>query len=460
MKLKSLYVKLLLSFLGVLFITFTLIVVLFVVTAGKSFKHHYYKQSIAKLSLFKQVVQEKVNQKPLTPIGDNSELNELLNTFSDLFDIEMWVTTEDKKVLIQTFISEVPIKDKELRGHVVLKGGIELYNLSRRQLKYYAQMPIEVDNKIDILHIYFSKEYERKPEPVFLIGLLCIGAVIAVLLLPLTRIITKRIKHLKDTALEFADGNLSCRTQIKGFDEIAKLGDSFNFMADKLETMIQGNKELVANISHELRSPLTRIRVSKELIQDKLDSDPSKDIKRYIKNIDQDIETLDDLIDKILKLSKMDFQEPAQSTEQIDLNLLLKDLENRYLPSLKQKKLMLQIDIIDSLIINADENIITSILSNLIDNAVKYTDEGGKIHITALKPETKTLNLIITNTYRKLDHEELEKLFEPFFRIEGNENPGSGLGLTIVKKQLKQCNGSIVAKNNKDGLTFTIQFSN
>ena len=460
MKLKSLYIKLLLSFLGVLFITFILIVVLFVVTAGRSFKYHYYKQSIAKLSLFKQVVQEKVNQKPLIPIKDNRELNEFLHTLSDLFDIEMWVTTADKKVLIKTFISEIPIRDIELRGHVVLKDGIELYHLSRRHLKYYAQIPIEVDNKIDILHIYLNKEYERKPEPVFLIGLLCIGAVIAILLLPLTRIITKRIKLLKNTALEFADGNLSCRTEIKGFDEIAKLGDSFNFMADKLEKMIQGNKELAANISHELRSPLTRIRVSKELLQDKLDADSSKDIKRYIQNIDQDIETLDELIDKILKLSKMDYQEHSLSLEQIDFNLLLKDLEKRYQPSIQQKALIFQMEIADSLILSADKNIITSILSNLFDNAVKYTKEGGAIHITAFEPQKEALNLSITNTYRELDSKELEKLFEPFYRIEGNKNPGSGLGLTIVKKQLKQCNGNIRAKNSKNGLTFEVEFSN
>ncbi|MCP3898815.1 MAG: HAMP domain-containing histidine kinase, partial [Desulfobacteraceae bacterium] len=451
----------LLSFLGVLFVSFALVLILFIATAGRSFKHHVNKQSIAKLLIFKKTVQEKVDQDPLTPIEENKEVSELLYTLSDLFDLEIWMTAPDKRVLLKTFSTPIiNIKTRKSNRLNVFKDGVKLYQLSRRHLKYYAQIPISVNQKINILHIHLNNEHERKPVVVFLIGLLCIGAVIAILLVPLTRIITKRISRLEKSALEFADGNLSCRTEIKGFDEIAKLGDSFNFMADKLETMIQGNKELAANISHELRSPLARIRVSKELIQDKLDSGSGKDIKRYINNIDQDIEILDDLIDKILKLSKMDFQEPTQSLEQIDLNMLLKDLEKRYLFSLKQKNLMLKSDITDLLMINADKNIITSILSNLIDNAVKYTDKGGAIHITALKSEAKILNLSITNTYRKLESEELEKLFEPFFRIEGNENPGSGLGLTIVKKQLKQFNGSIVAKNSKDGLTFEMLFSN
>ena len=459
MKLKSLYSKLLLSFLGVLFITIILILVLFIMTAGRSFKHQIDKQSIAKLVIFKNMIQEKVNQKPLIPIEQNNEINEMLHMLSDLFDIKIWVTSPDKTILIKTFSSPVNINLKDLEDYDVLQEGIKLYHLSRRHINYYAQLSIRVDKTINVIHIHLYTQQERKPEVTFLIGLLCIGVIIAILIVPLTKIITKRIKQLKQSALEFAHGNLSCRTQIKGRDEIAELGDAFNFMADKLEKMIQGNKELTANISHELRSPLTRIRVSKELIQDKLDANLSKAIKRYLHNIDQDIESLDDLIDKILKLSKMDFQESALILEQIDFNLLLKDLEKRYQPLLEQKNLALKMDIMSSLILNADKNVLTSILANLIDNAIKYTEESGKIHITAFKPKKGGITFTITNTYRQLDSAEIEKLFEPFFRIEGNKTPGSGLGLTIIKKQLKQCNGRIVAKNSEKGLTFEVEFS-
>ena len=285
----------------------------------------------------------------------------------------------------------------------------------------------------------------------------------------------EKVQQLNQSALEFADGNLSCRTDIKGCDEIAKLGNSFNFMADKLEKLIQGNKELTANISHELRGPLTRIRVSKELIQDRIDQDRidqdrieqgrldpthDKDIKRYVQNIDQDIDILDDLIDKILKLSKMDVQESLLSVEQIDIKMLMIDLEKKYKPSLKQKNLALKTNYNSPIILNADKNIITSILSNIFDNAVKYAKKKGSIHITAFKSEDDILTFSITNTYRKLDPLELEKLFEPFYRIKNNKNPGSGLGLCIVKKQLKLCNGNIIAKNSQTGLTFEVQFSN
>ena len=465
MKFKSLYIKLLLSFLGVLFITEILILGLFIATAGRSFRHHIDRQSIAKLLIFKEMIQEKVNKERLIPLAQNNEIKKLLYTFSDLLNVKIWVTAPDKTILIKTFTTPIDIEEKTLKKPDVLKDGIKFYHLSRRHIKYYAQIPIEADNEINTLHIHLHTEHEKKPEAIFLFGLLSIGIIIALLIVPLARIITKRIKQLNQSALEFADGNLGCRTDIKGCDEIAKLGNSFNFMADKLEKMIQGNKELTANISHELRSPLTRIMVSKELIQNRIDQDRidqigDKDIKRYVQNIDQDIAILNDLIDKILKLAKMDIQESPLSEEQLDFHLLLTDLEKKYELSLKQKNLTLQANHNSPLILNADKNIVTSILSNLLDNAVKYTKEKGIIHTTAFKPKDDILIFTITNTYRELSSQELERLFEPFCRIEKNKNAGSGLGLTIVKKQLKLCNGDIIAKNSKTGLRFEVQFSN
>jgi len=465
MKIKSLYAKLLLSFLGVLFITEILILGLFVATAGRSFKHYIDRQSIAKLLIFKEVVQEKINHSPLIPLSQNAEIKKLLFTFADLFNVKIWVTAPDNTIIIKTFSTPIDIKIKKLEEYDVLKDGIKLYHLSRRRLSYYAQIPVEMSTESYILHAQFYREHERKPEAVFLFGLLSIGIIIAILIVPLARVITNRIKQLNKAALEFADGNLKCRTNVKGRDEIAGLANSFNFMAEKLEKIIQGNKEFTANISHELRSPLTRIRVSKELIQDKLDSyklDPieANPIKRYVQNIDQDIDTLDKLIDKILKLSKMDIQQISVTIEPLDFTSLLTGIEKKYEPLLKQKNLILKKNINAPLIFNMDKNIVMAVLSNLFDNAIKYTKQNGIIKLAALKTKEDILTFKITNTYRELDARELKKLFEPFQRIETNQNPGSGLGLTIVKRQLAQCKGNVFAKNSTAGLEFEVQFSN
>ena len=458
MKFKSLYTKLLLSFLCILFITIILSLLLFIGTAGRSFRNTLDNQSFGKLKIFQAMIQEKIEQMPGIPLNENKEVKNLLHSFSDLFNLKIWVTSWDDTLLLKTFSTPGDIPVEKKKKYSVMRDGINLYYLSRRHISYYATLPLKTGNTISTLHIYLFAEHSDKPEALFHLGLLSIGIIIAVLIVPLTKIITNRIKQLNQSALEFADGNLDQRIAIKGHDEIAELGNSFNFMADKLEKMIRGNKELTANISHELRSPLTRIRVSNEMLQDRLEPDGDGDIRRYVKNIDQEIQILDTLIQKILMISKLDLQESALSIEPLDFHLMIKDLEKKFALSLEQKKLTLVKNTTGSLILNMDKTRIATILSNLMDNAVKYTDETGAIEIRALKPTENSLIFSITNTCRSLDPLELEKIFEPFFRIASSQNPGSGLGLAIVKKLVNQCKGRITAKNSKTGLTFEIRF--
>ncbi len=105
-----------------------------------------------------------------------------------------------------------------------------------------------------------------------------------------------------------------------------------------------------------------------------------------------------------------------------------------------------------------DKTRVATILLNLLDNAVKYTDETGTLQIKAIKPDENILVFSITNTFRLLKALALERIFEPFFRIEAGQNPGSGMGLSIVKKLVTQCHSHIAAKNSETRLTFEIRF--
>ncbi len=457
MNFKSLYVKILLSFLGLLFIAGILILTLFIVTAGKTFKNHLNRQSVAKLSILKTIIQEKADQMPGTALNLNSEITEMLGTFSDLFDVKIWLSDPNGDVFFQNAPPPAVIRKWQSSRPDVIKDGIKLYHLSRAHFSFYAQIPVTQNRKVLTLHILLEKRHVKKPEAIFLLGLLTIGLIIAILVVPLSRFITKRLKTLNQSALEFADGNLSCRTDIKGKDEIARLSESFNFMADRLEKMISNNQELTANISHELRSPLTRIRVSKELLQDKIQATEDAALHRHVAHIDQEIDVLDDLINKILKLSKIDLQTVPQLREPLDLGRILSDLTEQFSPLLDKKGLDLEVDVQAGLEFKADKALVASILSNLLDNAVKYTPEKGRILIHAAQLDTGRICFSITNPCRRLDETELEHIFDPFFRLKGTAGTGSGLGLTIVKKQVKQCIGSIQAKNSPVGLCFEVQ---
>ncbi len=463
MKIKRLYLKILLSFFGILFITLALILILFITIGGRSFRNYLDKNAFPKLQIFQEIVQEKIDDHPSLPIEQNSDLKKQLETFSNLFDIKIWISDPEKGILMKSFTESVNIPPKGFHRQIYHQNGITLYHFIRKWAQYYAIVPIKARGTELRLHLYYSTQHQDRPKALFFFGILIIGGVVALLTIPLARRITQQVNLLNLSALEFANGNLSCRTNIKGYDEIAKLGHSFNFMADKLEKLIQGNKDLTANVSHELRSPLTRIRVSKELIIDKLDRlDQERartDIHRYIQNMEADIQSLDTLIDQILKLSKIDYQESPLSLESFDFKDFLTGELKQYHSRLRQKNIRLEQDIPAQVRVRQDKSVLKSVLSNLLDNALKYTPENGKILICTQPVPGKELVFTVTNSFFSLDDKELEMIFNPFYRTLGNTAPGSGLGLTIARKQLKRSKGQITARNTRGGLTFEISLS-
>lgn len=461
MRIKRLYLKILLSFLMVLFVTLTLILILFTTLGGRSFRDYLDKKAFPKLEIFQEMVQEKIDTHPLLPLARNPDLRKQLDTFSSLFDLKIWISDPEKGIQIKTFKAPVNIAQKGFQRQIHHQNGITLYHFIRKRNQYYAILPIKEGNNELRLHLYYDTRNPDWPEGIFFVGILIIGGLVALLIIPLARRITRRVNQLNRSALEFANGNLSCRTDIKGHDEIAKLGHSFNFMADKMEKMIQGSKELSANVSHELRSPLTRIRVSKELIFDKinkLDKEGAKeDIHRYIQNMESDIQSLDTLIDQVLKLSKIDYQESELTLESFNFKDFLDKALNQYHSLLHQKNIGIAHKFPGSVQINQDRSVLKSILSNLLDNAVKYTPNNGTILIEPLPGPGKGLVFTVANTCPPLDEKELKMIFKPFYRTRGNTAPGSGLGLTIVRKQVKRCKGQIIARNSEKGLTFEIR---
>lgn len=458
MKFNSLYKGLLFSFFSILLISLLLTLLLFVATAGRSWRSQVKTTYVERLKNFQGLIQEKLDKTPGQPIGQNEDVIQLFNVLNNMFGLGIWVTGPDGDLVFKTVQSSVGIAPEKMRQCDLVEEGIKLYYLPWRHKAYYAQFPLKSANALNTVHVHFPAERPDRAAMIFIVGLICIGMLIAILIIPLAKMITKRIVSLNQAALEFAGGNLDRRISCLGKDEIAELGNSFNFMADKLEKMIQGHKELTANLSHELRSPLARIRVANELVREHLGQQEQAGIARYLCGIEQEIAILDELIESILKLSKLDIQDTAPTYEQFDFKQVVDVLREQYRPWLEQKKLVCKGTIADGLVLNSDKNKITTMLSNLMDNAVKYTDESGTIEIQAHRPSPERLVFSISNTFRPLSDKELSNLFQPFFRIDKRNNPGSGLGLSIVKKLAQQCRADILVSNSPSGLCFEVRF--
>jgi two-component system sensor histidine kinase CpxA len=263
MKLSKLYIKIFLSFLLVLIVTFVLIFAIFVIAAGRDFHSRMGQYVRAHVLITKELVEDKIKSNPGLPVSENEDLRNVIVRLGQAYSSKVWLTDADGKPLMKSFSGDIPETLSDFRWKRV-KGSMdfELYRRMKRGWQWYAIISTQFqEGQTGRLHLFFERREKEHPEG-FGLGLIIIGIVIALLVLPISRYITKRVKGLSDSASRIAEGDLSHRATVKGKDEIGELGRTFNRMAAKLERMIEGGKELTANVSHELRTPLARIRVA------------------------------------------------------------------------------------------------------------------------------------------------------------------------------------------------------
>jgi two-component system sensor histidine kinase CpxA len=460
MKLSKLYIKIFLSFLLVLVVTFILIFAIFVIAAGRDFHSRMGHYVRAHVLITKELVEDKINSNPGVPVSENEDLRKVIGRVGQAYSSKVWLTGADGKPLMKSFSGDIPKTLSDFRWKRVKESkNFELYRRMKRGWQWYAIIPTRFqEGQTGRLHLFFERREKEHPEG-FGLGLIIIGIVVALLVLPISRYITKRVKGLSESAARIAEGDLSHRATVKGKDEIGELGRTFNRMAAKLERMIEGGKELTANVSHELRTPLARIRVAEELLREKLEKLEkldNKDLDRHLDGIREDIEELDGLIGQILDLSKMDLHDAPLNLEIIDPSELINDLLERLENSIKRKGLNLTSELSFDPPFIADKAALRTALSNVLDNAVKFTPEKGDLSVK-MRSENGWLNISVTNSSEPLSEEDLERIFEPFYRTEKTPKTGTGLGLAITKKIIERHGGNIKAVNTEEGLQIQVK---
>jgi two-component system sensor histidine kinase CpxA len=460
MKLSKLYIKIFLSFLLVLIVTLVLIFAIFVIAAGRDFHSRMGHYVRAHVLITKELVEDKIKSNPGVPVSQNEDLRKVIGRLGRAYSSKVWLTGADGKPLMKSFSGDIPKTLSDFRWKRVKESrNFELYRRMKRGWQWYAIIPTRIqEGQMGRLHLFFERPEKEHPEG-FGLALIIIGIVIALLVLPISRYITKRVKGLSESASRIAEGDLSHRATVKGKDEIGELGRTFNRMAAKLERMIQGGKELTANVSHELRTPLARIRVAEELLREKLEKLEkldNQDLDRYMDDIREDIEELDGLIGQILDLSKMDLHDAPLNLEILDPSELINELLGRLENTIKRRGLNLTRELSFEPPFIADKGALRTALSNILENAVKFSPEKGDLSVK-MRSENGWLHISVTNSSDPMSEEDLDRIFEPFYRTEKALKKGSGLGLAITKKIVERHAGDIKAVNTEQGLQIQIK---
>ena len=212
------------------------------------------------------------------------------------------------------------------------------------------------------------------PHGAFAGGLALIGGLMALLAWPVSLHITKPLESLEASALRIAGGDLSARAEVTGRHFIGKeLGTAFDIMAQTVERMIRGGKELTANISHELRSPLTRIRIAGECLKEALDRKDSEDAQEMLHAMWENFEEADRMIGRILEFSKADLHEPITMVEEVNPTNIVEQLARTLTPFARSKRIEMELDLDPAVRVAGNEEWLKSAVKNLLENALRYT---------------------------------------------------------------------------------------
>lgn len=341
--------------------------------------------------------------------------NQLIDKSPNLKGILLKLYDKDKdNVLVDTYLNNKPIRqiqvplvdDNKIIGHVIVAMSLDDATMILTNLK-------------NILLIAF---------PLILVVLFLIARLIA------GRSI-KPVTSIIETSSTITRDNLSSRIQLpNNKDELYTLSETINNLLDRIENAIKREKQFTSDASHELRTPLAVIKGTMEVLIRK-----PREKQEYEEKINfciREVDRLNNLVDQLLLLARFENQKQNIRNEQVYLNSLLLDTIARFSDKIKGKELHIKTNFNDDFYIKSDTYLVSIILSNILSNAIKYSNKNGQIDIE-LKKDKESVYCSISDNGIGIVAEDLEKIFNSFYRSDVSNHPeikGTGLGLSIVKR--------------------------
>jgi len=278
--------------------------------------------------------------------------------------------------------------------------------------------------------------------------------------------LSEEARAIRDSVHRFARGNLDERVHDDSPDEIGQLADSFNRMADtivenvdELKHVDQQRRELVANVSHDLRSPLSSMQGYLETIVIKDDVLSREERQRYLDTILRNTRSLGRMVGELFELSKLDAHQVRPDIEPFSVAELIQDLVLQLRPRAAERGVRLEADLparID--LVAGDVGLIERVLVNLIENAIEFTPEEGSIRVTPA-PKNGLLRVSVQDTGTGIPADELPFIFDRFYKVDksrSKERGGAGLGLAIAQRIVELHDSRLVVRSREgEGTTFS-----
>ena len=265
------------------------------------------------------------------------------------------------------------------------------------------------------------------------------------------------VEAVTRTARKISGGSLQERVPAKpGGDEIDQLATTFNEMLDRIQTLLSEIKQMSDNIAHDLRSPIARMRGLAEMTL--TSAKAPNDYENMAASTVEECDRLLDMINTMLLISKTEAGVEKPRREEVDLAVLVRRACELFQPSAEDKQLTLICQAPEKTVISGDDRMLQRMLSNILDNAVKYTPAGGRVEVSLADDDQRSIAITVRDSGIGIAAADLSRIFERFYRCDRSRSePGTGLGLSLARAIARAHGGDItVTSDLHQGSSFTI----
>ena len=282
-----------------------------------------------------------------------------------------------------------------------------------------------------------------------------------IIMVGVSKVFTEPMKNLIGIIKEMSEGHFERRANVrqKTHTELVDLAIACNQMADQLEKVESTRQQFVSNVSHELKTPLSSVKVLSESIL-LMEDVPKEMYVEFLHDINSEVDRMTAIINDLLTLVKLDQKEIPLNFKEVDLNQMMAGIVKRLQPLADEKGILLHMEYLKEIVADADEMKLSLAISNLVDNAIKYTPEGGSVSVT-LDADHQNAFVSVTDTGIGIPEDEVNRVFERFYRVDktrDRETGGTGLGLSITHATIMMHKGSIkVNSKEEEGTTILVR---
>jgi len=286
-----------------------------------------------------------------------------------------------------------------------------------------------------------------------------VGLAVIVLIFVTSNQLIAPVRRMLRVVQKMATGQLNQRVPIRGGDEYAIWGAAFNSMSEKLEKVEKTREEFVSNVSHELKTPLSSMKVLSEaiLLQESL---PEEVYREFLHDVVSEVDRMTNINNDLLALVKIDQREQGLNIQLTSINKMIEDILKRLAPLAEQRKIVLLYEDVRPVQIDADEIKLSLAISNIVENGIKYTPRGGTVKVV-VDADHQFVFVTVQDTGIGIPEDEQGQIFNRFYRVDktrDRETGGTGLGLSISYSTVLLHGGSIRVNSRPDeGSVFIVR---